>query len=100
MTDRYAWLDPAPADGGVVLVAQAGYHLRELDRLRDALAVHGLTGALAVPVVPWKPLHRFRPTVRRLADTVVQSGRAPSEPVEIAGMETLFTPISDARFMV
>lgn len=86
MTDRYAWLDPAPAERGVVLVAQAGYHLPELDRLRDALSASGLIGALAVPVVSWKPLHRFRPTVRRLADTVAQSGRAPSEPVEIAAV--------------
>jgi hypothetical protein len=83
MTDRYAWLDPAPADGGVLLVAQAGYHLPELDRLRDALGRRGVPAALAVPVVPWKPLHRFRPTVRRLADTVAASGRVPSDPVDI-----------------
>jgi len=83
MTDRYAWLDPAPIDRGVALIAQAGYHLPELDRLREALAVRGLSGAVAVPVVAWKPLHRFRPTVRRLAHTVTASGRSPSDPVTI-----------------
>lgn len=83
MTDRYAWLDPAPAERGVMLVAQAGYHLPELDRLRVALAARGIAAGVAVPVVPWKPLHRFRPTVRRLADTVAQSGRTPTEPASI-----------------
>lgn len=83
MTDRYAWLGPPPADHAVVLVAQAAYHLPELDRLREALAASGLEGALAVPVVPWKPLHRFRPTVRRLADTVARSGRIAGAPVSV-----------------
>ena len=83
MTDRYAWLDPAPAARGVMLVAQAGYHLPELDRLRVALAARGIAAGIVVPVVPWKPLHRFRPTVRRLADTVAQSSRVPTEPVSI-----------------
>lgn len=86
MTERFAWLDPPPTRRGVVLVAQAGYHLFELDKLRGALATYGLAAAVVVPVVPWKPANRFRPTVRRLAETVFQSGRAPSPPVNLEAL--------------
>ena len=75
MTDRYSWLGHSPTEKGVALIAQAPYHLSELRRLQAALQRREINAAIAVPIVPWKIFHRWRPTVRRVAETVFQSGQ-------------------------
>lgn len=81
MTDRYAPLGPDVDGAAITLVAQAEYHLLELDRLAAALAAAGFAARLVVPVVRWKPLHSFRPTVRRLRQTVTASNRSLGTPL-------------------
>lgn len=86
MTDRYRWLGPTPQDRTVVLVPQAPYHLLELNQLAARLVERNIAAALAVPVVSWKPLHRFRPTVRRLAATVSASKLKLTSTISVADL--------------
>lgn len=81
MTDRYAWLGNRPDRTAVALVAQAPYHLAELEALADQLLRKDVAAAILVPVIRWKPLYSLRPTVRRLARTVATSTRGVSAPV-------------------
>lgn len=83
MTDRYAVLGDEPGEDAVTLVAQADYHLLEVDRIVAALAEHGRRARIVVPVVAWKPLHSMRPTVRRLRQLVAGSGRRLGEPIDL-----------------
>lgn len=70
-----AWLGPAPDGPVVALVVQAAYHLDELVPLRDELRVRGVAAELLVVPPPRKPLHRFRPSVRRFSEMLAATGR-------------------------
>ena len=66
----------AEGDRPMVLVAQAAYHLAELEPLRDELTDRGVPAEVVAPVPPSRPLHRFRPGVRRHRELVQAAGPA------------------------
>lgn len=83
VTDQYAALGNEPTGPAVTMVAQADYHLYELDRVAAALDGLGIASRIVVPVIAWKPMYSRRPTVRRLRQLVVRSGRIPTKPTPI-----------------
>ena len=93
MTDRYAWLGPPPESSAVALVAQAAYHLRELDPLVAELTGRGIPAGILVPVVGWKVLHSRRTTVRRLQKMVEGSSRRLSSARSIDDLTPLLSAV-------
>lgn len=83
MSQRYATLGTEPGGPAVTLVAQADYHLRELDRVSASLRDLGMSSRIVIPDIDWKPLHRYRPTVRRLRQLLDVSGRTLEPSVSI-----------------
>ncbi len=88
MTDRYAPLGEAPTGPAVTLVAQADFHLFELDRVAAELDARGIASRVVVPVIRWKPLHSIRPTVRRVRQLVANSGRTLGDPIAVDDLLT------------
>ena len=83
MTGQYATLGNDPVGPAITMVAQADYHLAELDRVAAALDALGLATRIVVPVIAWKPMYSRRPTVRRLRQLVATSGRVLAKPISV-----------------
>jgi len=81
MRIRYACLGDPDGAAAVTLVAQAEYHLLELERVAAALAAKDVPVRIVVPIIPWKPLYRFRPTVRRIRRTTESTSHRVGEPL-------------------
>ena len=82
MRIRYACLGDPGGAAAVTLVAQAEYHLLELERVAVALSAKDVPVRIVVPIIPWKPLYRFRPTVRRIRRMTESTSHQVGEPLD------------------